>query len=109
MKIRSMQFKFLMTVISAMLAITVFIGGLSIYEVDNFVQEQTENLLMHQFFSFQNPFIYLTTIQHPGFLTTLSSNTPESTPFASTESMSRKFGFAATAEPSLSAIVKRIS
>ena len=45
MKIRSIQFKFLMTVISAMLAITVFIGGLSIYEVDKFVQNQTEDFI----------------------------------------------------------------
>ena len=42
MIVHSMQFKFLITVISAMLAITLFIGGLSIYEVDNFVQTQTE-------------------------------------------------------------------
>ena len=45
MKIKSIQFKFLMTVISAMLAITVFIGGLSIYEIDNFVQAETENFI----------------------------------------------------------------
>ena len=45
MKIRSMQFKFLMTVISAMLAITIFIGGISIYEVDQFVQHQTEDFI----------------------------------------------------------------
>ena len=45
MKRQTMQFKFLITIISAMLAITVFIGGLSIYEVDNFVQTQTENLI----------------------------------------------------------------
>ena len=45
MKIQSMQFKVLMTVISAMLAITVFIGGLSIYEVDQFVQSQTEDFI----------------------------------------------------------------
>lgn len=45
MKIQSMQFKVLMTVISAMLAITVFIGGLSIYEVDQFVQHQTEDFI----------------------------------------------------------------
>ena len=45
MKIQSMQFKFLITVISAMLAITVFIGGLSIYEVDQFVQHQTEDFI----------------------------------------------------------------
>ena len=40
-----MQFKFLMTIISAMLAITIFIGGLSIYEVDQFVQQQTEDYI----------------------------------------------------------------
>ena len=45
MKIQSIQFKVLMTVISAMLAITVFIGGLSIYEVDQFVQHQTEDFI----------------------------------------------------------------
>ncbi len=45
MKIQSMQFKFLITIISAMLAITVFIGGLSIYEVDQFVQLQTEDFI----------------------------------------------------------------
>ena len=45
MMARSIQFKFLITVISAMLAITIFVGGLSIYEVDNFVQTQTEALI----------------------------------------------------------------
>ena len=45
MKIQSMQFKVLMTVISAMLSITVFIGGLSIYEVDKFIQNQTEDFV----------------------------------------------------------------
>ena len=45
MKIQSMHFKVLMTVISAMLAITIFIGGLSIYEVDKFVQHQTEDFI----------------------------------------------------------------
>jgi diguanylate cyclase (GGDEF)-like protein len=45
MKIQSMQFKVLITVISAMLAITIFIGGLSIYEVDRFVQHQTEDYI----------------------------------------------------------------
>ncbi len=43
MKKRTIQFKFLITLISAMLAVTMFIGGLSIYEVDNFVQSQTED------------------------------------------------------------------
>ena len=45
MKIQSIQFKFLITVISAMLAITIFVGGLSIYEVDQFVQLQTEDFI----------------------------------------------------------------
>ena len=45
MQIKSIQFKFLITIISAMLAITVFIGGLSIYEVDQFVQRQTEDFI----------------------------------------------------------------
>ena len=45
MKTRSMQFKVLTTIISAMLAITVFIGGLSIYEVDQFVQRQAEDYI----------------------------------------------------------------
>ncbi len=45
MKAHSIQFKFLITVISAMLAITVFVGGLSIYEVDNFVRIQTKTLI----------------------------------------------------------------
>ena len=45
MKTHSLQFKFLITVISAMLAIAVFVGGLSIYEVDRFVRVQTENLI----------------------------------------------------------------
>ena len=45
MKIHSMQFKFLTTVISAMLTIAIFVGGLSIYEVDHFVRVQTEELI----------------------------------------------------------------
>ena len=45
MRLHSIQFKFLMTVISAMLAITIFVGGLSIYEVDKFVRNQTQTLI----------------------------------------------------------------
>ena len=45
MKIHSIQYKFLSTVLSAILAITVCIGGLAIYEVDNFVQQQTESFI----------------------------------------------------------------
>ena len=45
MKARSIQFKFLITVISAMLAIALFVGGLGIYEVDHHVRIQTENFI----------------------------------------------------------------
>lgn len=45
MKLRSVQFKFLITVISAMLAIALFVGGFSIYEVDNYIRQQTKNLI----------------------------------------------------------------
>ena len=45
MKIHSLQFKFLVTVISAILIITVFVGGLSIYEVDNYLQRHTEEFV----------------------------------------------------------------
>ena len=45
MKTHSIQFKFLMTVISAVLAITVLVGGLSIYEVDRFIQSQTKDFI----------------------------------------------------------------
>ena len=43
MKERSLQFRFLMTVLSAILIITIFIGGLSIYEVDNYIQKETKD------------------------------------------------------------------
>ena len=45
MKKLSLQFRFLITVLSAILIVTVFIGGLSIYEVDNYIQRETENLI----------------------------------------------------------------
>ena len=45
MKTHSIQFKFLMTVISAVLVITVLVGGLSIYEVDHFIQSHTEDYI----------------------------------------------------------------
>ena len=45
MKNHSIQYKFLATVISAILAITFFIGGISIYEVDRFVQTHTEDYI----------------------------------------------------------------
>ena len=45
MKERSLQFRFLIIVLSAILAVTIFIGGLSIYEVDNYIQSQTQNLI----------------------------------------------------------------
>ena len=45
MRVRSVQFKFLITVISAIMAIAVFVGGVSIYEVDQYGQKETINLL----------------------------------------------------------------
>lgn len=45
MKINSIRFKFLSIIISSTLAITIFIGGLSIYEVDQFIQRQTEDYI----------------------------------------------------------------
>ena len=45
MKPNSIQIKFLLTIISAIIAITLFVGGLSIYEVDDFAQTQTENFI----------------------------------------------------------------
>ena len=44
-KARSVRFRFLATVIFYMLAITIFIGGISIYEVDKYIQEQAENYI----------------------------------------------------------------
>lgn len=45
MKTHSLQYRFLTTTITAMLAITIFIGGLSIGEVDRFVELQAENFI----------------------------------------------------------------
>ena len=44
-KTHSMQFRILTTIIFAMLAITVFIGGISIYEVDQYIQNESENFV----------------------------------------------------------------
>ena len=41
----SLKFRFLATIIVAMLAITFFIGGLSIYEVDNYIQAQAKDFV----------------------------------------------------------------
>ena len=41
-KTQSIRFRFLTTVILAMLAITFFVGGISIYEVDNYIQDQSK-------------------------------------------------------------------
>ena len=41
----SLRFRFFTTVIVAMLAIAVFIGGVCLYEVDNYVQTQAENFV----------------------------------------------------------------
>ncbi len=45
-KAHSMQFRILTTIIFAMLAITVFVGGISIYEVDKYIQDEAENFVM---------------------------------------------------------------
>lgn len=45
MKERSLQFRFLIIVLSAIFIITIFVGGLSIYEVDNYIQKETQNLV----------------------------------------------------------------
>ena len=41
----SIQFRFLATVIFAILAIAIIIGGISIYEVDSYIKTQTENFV----------------------------------------------------------------
>ena len=45
-KTQSMQFRVLTTIIFAMLAITVFIGGISTYEVDKYIQDESENFVV---------------------------------------------------------------
>lgn len=45
MNIHSIQFKFLLIVISAILAIAVLVGGFSIYEVDCYIQQETGTLI----------------------------------------------------------------
>ncbi len=45
-KIHSMQFRILATIIFAMLAITVLVGGISIYEVDQYIQNESENFVV---------------------------------------------------------------
>ena len=42
---RSMLFRFLATVIVAMFAVAIFIGGLSIYEVNNYIQSQAQEFV----------------------------------------------------------------
>lgn len=44
-KNRSMLFRFLTTVIVAMLAVAIFIGGLSIYAVDKYIQKQAREFI----------------------------------------------------------------
>ena len=41
----SMRFRFLATLICAMFAITIVIGGLCLYEVDNYIQVQAEEFV----------------------------------------------------------------
>ena len=44
-KTHSMQFRILTTIIFAMLAITVFIGSISIYEVDQYIRNESKNFV----------------------------------------------------------------
>ena len=45
-KTHSMQFRILATIIFAMLAITIFIGGISINRVDQYIQKESENFVV---------------------------------------------------------------
>ena len=45
MRERSLQYKFITIVLSAILIIAIFIGSLSIYEVDNYIQKETQHLI----------------------------------------------------------------
>ena len=45
-KTYSMKFRFLATVILAIVAVTILIGGLSLYEVDQYIQEQAEDFVL---------------------------------------------------------------
>ena len=45
MKEHSLQVRFLLTVLSAMLTITLFVGGFSIFEIDDYIRNQTINLV----------------------------------------------------------------
>ena len=45
-KTHSLQFRILVTIIFAMLAITVFVGGISIYEVDQYIQNESKNFVV---------------------------------------------------------------
>ena len=45
MKIHSIQFKYIITVIAAILAIAIFVGGFSIYKVDNYIQDNTREFV----------------------------------------------------------------
>ena len=41
-----MQSRIVATIIFAMLAVTIFIGGISIYEVDQYIQRESENFVL---------------------------------------------------------------
>ena len=45
MKNHSLQYRFLITIICAMLAIAIFVGGFSIYEVDRYIRNETNKLI----------------------------------------------------------------
>ena len=45
MKEHSLQFRFLAAILSAILVISIFVGGFSIYTVDNYIQKEAQNLI----------------------------------------------------------------
>ena len=45
-KTHSMQFRILATIVLAMLAITIFVSGISVYEVDQYVQKESKNFVV---------------------------------------------------------------
>ncbi len=45
MKMHSVKFKYLIIVISAILAMALFVGGLTIFEVDNYIQQHTKEFI----------------------------------------------------------------
>ena len=45
MKEHSLNFRFIIVVISTIFVITIFVGGVCIYEMDKYFQKETKNLV----------------------------------------------------------------